>query len=303
MWQEHQKKGMQAFLNGDNDTAILHWKSAVTVAKETNAQSSPELAELNYCLGKALSDLRRDEDALEFLRAAVDIYSSVSPGDSRLNTAQYAFAEVLRRTGGDDEADKQYKQALEIDDSVDFVAAPLKEAIKELQKVGLAKELKAGVLTSLCHQTGVDIDGDNSELPEVLIAYYTDPNRGPERVLVDRLFYEHLTQFDIDEVLERLCEFAGCPDFLVVEDVEGDTADGEQMNLTMRRSDGELVYRASQSVVGVVDEFNEQLAGTASPFRFCSLNVDGCFMAFLLDIDVQKQLHERSVLDFDMMFS
>lgn len=273
MWQEHQKQGMQAFLNGDEDAAIKHWIEAAEIALSSGAPPAADLAELHYCLGKALADLKRDDEAIPYLRGAVNMINDHCPDEQqKLKVAQFALAEVLNRTGREDEATAQFKQAYDLPENVCFAAIPLKEAIKDLQKHKLCKELKGGVLTSLCHEQQIDPNGDNNNLTNLLIAYYIDLNRGLKRSNDDKFFVEHATNYETESVLDRLNTLCGRKDFLVLENQVNDTRDGDWASVTMRRSDGEAVFRSSSSVIGLVDEYNTQLESIGDNRRFCSLN-------------------------------
>ncbi len=290
---------MQAFMNGDNEAAIAHWKNAVSVAVETNAKPAADLAELYYCLGKALSDLRRDNEAVGYLRTGVDMLLQCSPGDQRVKVAQFELAEVLNRTGGHEEADRQFKQAYDLPEHVNTPTIPLKDAIRELQKLKFVNQLKGGVLSNLCHELGIDPAGDNADIGELLVSYYIDEKHWVKRQVDDKFYVEDYTNFETESVLGRLCHLADKPDFLVLEDQKGDTRDGDTITLTMRRSDGELVYRASTSVVGIVSEFNNQLGILGEPRRFCSLDLNSCFAAYFIDMKTYDYLNEKYVLQFD----
>lgn len=301
-WKEHFRSGMQAFLNGNTDGAVENWKNAVSIAEETSAQPSAELAELYYCLGKLLADLRKDDDALRHLRFAVNQLEECMSGDQKLKVAQYALAEVLNRTGFQEERDKQFKKALDLPPHGYFDPIPLRDALKTLQEQGLCKDLKGGVLSSLCHQVGLDPSGDNSEITSLLLAYYCDEHSSAKRLMADRFFLSNYTNFETEEVLELMDSLSGEQNLLAVEEQHGDPADGDVITVTMQRSDGVLVYRTCQSVVGLVDEYNKALGHFERLGRFCSLDGGGNFFtAFFLEKEVQKQLQEARALIFDDM--
>jgi len=303
IWQEHQQKGMQAFMNGYSDEAISHWKNAVCVAEERAAIPSAELADVYYCLGKTLADLRQDDEAARYLRVGVTMLTEFMPGDQKLKVAQYALGEVLNRTGGGEEADMQFKQAYDLPKHVCFEPIKLKDAIKILQKHKLCKDLKGGVLTSLCHKLDIDPNGDNEEIVRLLLAYYTEEHTGEKRLLEDKFFLSDYTDFETEEALAFLNGISGEEDLLVLEDQKGDTADGGMVIVTMRRSDGEECVRACQSICGIVDEYNDALWVAGKSGRFCSLSYNGYFAAFYMNIDLQNKIHETRALQFEEVYS
>lgn len=293
---------MQAFVNGDEDSAIACWIRAAEIAAKSDAEPDSKLAELYYCLGKALADRRSDTDAIEYLRAAVEILSNLNDTEQQLKVAQFALAEVLNRNGGQAEAEAQFRKAYDLPEPDSFETIPLKEAIKQLNKFKLCKELKGGVLSKICNELGLDPDGDNQSIGEILVSYYIDEDRGEKRKLEDKFFVEDYTNFDPEQVLENLGVLSGSKALLVLENQVGDTRDGEYVDFTFKRNDGEAVYRTCSSIVGIVDEYNDQLASFDKKGRFCSLDVNSCFAAYFIDAATQNKLHNLHALVFDQIY-
>ena len=192
-----------------------------------------------------------------------------------------SWPNVLSRNGAADEAAAQYKVALDLPAADKTI--PLNQAIRELQSCGLAKDLKGSVLTKICKQLGMSVGDDNERIMEILLFYYCDETRGEQRANEDKFFLCEYVDYDVDEALNRLGQFIGEENFLILDPTQPKIVDPAWANMTFKRIDGKISYRTCASVAGVVLHYNEQLAECDFPEQFFSTEFDSSFTAFLIE--------------------
>ena len=175
---------------------------------------------------------------------------------------------------------------------------PLLKAIKELQASGLATELNGNLLGDICRQINADPSGDNEAIEWILQRYYCDgTDAGARRSEQDRYFYCDYQEFPVGPCFQYLSSLLGRPGFLRFTGKQQQFEPWMVVNYV--RFDGKENLRPCNSIVGVIEAFNEELRECQATSFFHSLDTREAFSAFAMTDELKDHLANLKVLHFD----
>ncbi|HEY9733285.1 MAG TPA: hypothetical protein V6C89_15305 [Drouetiella sp.] len=294
MWQNENKKGMAAFIDGDEALALQHWKQALDEASAEGAQQNFEFGETSFYVGKILSDNKQYTESIPYLRTAVEILTTHDTAGDRKNKATYILAHAYRQLEKDDEF-KAFMEPF----TPKKPLIPLKDALKLLQKQKLAADLKGTVLTELCSAHQIDSNGDAKPLTSLLHQYYADPTSGAERKVQDKFFSHATEEFDIQNVLDALADLIGKPGKIKI--VENTPMPNSAKNTGLIIELGKASsFHEVETVYHIVWAVNELLEEINSKVRFQEIDdcPEGITSFYLLKESAYDKLVDIDGLEF-----
>ena len=173
----------------------------------------------------------------------------------------------------------------------------LTEAITCLHNHKLAADLQGPVVTNLCQQLNMDVNGDNANIELLLLNYYFDEENGAERSDQDLMMITDYTEFQSQELCEYLCFLIDRPDFLTLNCPSTKFEKFGVLNFV--RDDGKELPKACASAVGIIDLFNAEMKELEMPLAFRSLDFNPCLMAYVLPDTTFNSLRAVNALHFD----